>query len=493
MRLYLLAALIALAASAKAEERDYFQISLSDVNDSYALVNAEITVENGRLFTGSGGSYDWKRGWADFIHEMTPRSESGKTLDISQQGEGFESHWYLAENNEPFNGKASVSYKVDLIYARTDWDFGNEQAGKIYNDAIYSVTKPLFLSTGTNHETEIVFDIPAGWKIASPWDQIGDNRYITDNWQALNNNAIALGNFNSVSGNARGFDLEIILMGDFASATSLVTETINQVLPVYLDIFPKTKPEKYLMFYLNGPFEDAEAFRNGAAFTTSLSLSPDNRIFWADFLAHELFHFWNGTRIRAKERWQGNWFSEGFTDYYANLVLVNRGVLSEDWFIRRMENIFGNYLYFHHSGLFDGLSVLEAGKEKGRNRFGIYDAGWVLAFALDDKIRTETAGKKSLDDVMKLAFERFGETGINYELDELLDVMSAAAGIDLHPFLKRYLKSREELPLVKLLQTFGLESYSNAYANEYYISRDATAENNVKTRWENLIHNRFSD
>lgn len=493
MRFFLAAVLITLTASAKAEEKDYFHISLSDINDSHVLVNAEITVKNGRLFTGSGGSYDWKRGWADFIQDVTARSTNGETLNISQQGEGFESYWYLAENDGPFNGKANVSYKVDLVYARTDWDFGNEQAGRIYNNALYSVTKPLFLSTGGNRETEIIFDIPDRWKIASPWKQISKNIYITGNWEELDKNAITIGLFESVSGSAEGFDLEIVLMGDFPSAPPLVTETIDQVLPVYLDIFPETKPEKYLMFYLNGPSEDAEAFRNGAAFTTSLALSSDNRIFWADFLAHELFHFWNGTRIRAKERWQGNWFSEGFTDYYANLVLVNRGVLSEDWFIRRMENIFGNYLYFHHSGLFEGLSVLEAGKEKGRNRFGVYDAGWVLAFALDDKIRTETEGKKSLDDVMKLAFERFGQTGENYALDELLDVMSEATDINLAPFFEKYLKSREELPLVKLLQTFGLESYSNAYANEYYISQNVNAENTAKTRWENLIYNRFSD
>lgn len=491
MRIFLLLLFVAINTNAWSQEMDCFRISLSDVHDEFILVNAEIAVENGRLFTGAGGSYDWVRGWADFIQNLSSSTANGEKLDISLQGEGLDSYWYLTRDGDDYNGVAYVSYKVDLAYARTDWDFGNEQAGDIYGNALYSVTKPLFLSTGVDRETEILFDIPAGWKIASPWKKIDTNRFVTNNWESLDNNAITLGHFESVSANANGFDLEIILMGNFPSAPPLVTETIDQVLPVYLEIFPDTKPEKYLMFYLNGPSEDAEAFRNGAAFTTDLSLSSDNRIFWADFLAHELFHFWNGTRIRANERWQGNWFSEGFTDYYANLVLVNRGVLSEAWFIRRMENIFGNYLWFHNSSVFEGLSVLEAGKEKGRNRFGIYDAGWVLAFALDDKIRDETEGVKNLDDVMQMAFEQFGATGKNYELDELLKVMTDAAGLDLGPFFNRYLKSRKAFPLVELMKTYGLDSYSNAYANEYYMSKNISADVESKKKWEKLIHYRF--
>ncbi len=492
MKKFLLIIAAVIAANAGAHAQDRFKISLSDVHDEFATVEAEITVENGRLFTGGGGSYDWQRGWADFIQGFEANTLGGATLNVSQRGESFESYWYLESGGDAYNGVAKVNYQIDLVYAHTDWDFGNEQAGKVYKEAIYTVTKPFFLSTGSDRETEITFEIPREWKIAAPWTRIGDNRFVADNWEELDNNAITLGIFQSVSGTAQGFDLEIILMGDFSSATSLVTETLDQVLPVYLDIFPTTKPEKYMMFYLRGQSEDAEAFRNGAAFTTSLALSADNRIFWADFLAHELFHFWNGTRIRAKNRADGNWFSEGITDYYANLVLVNRGVLSEDWFIRRMENIFGNYLYFQFAGAFEGLSVLEAGKEKGRNRFGVYDAGWVLAFALDDKILTETGGAKSLDDVMQVIFERFGETGRNYELEELLSTISQASGVNLDPFFDQYLKKREALPLVEIMNSFGMESYSNNYANEYYMTKDANASPEKQDKWCFLISERFS-
>lgn len=487
----LLLVIILFNSVAYAQSRDRFEITISSVNDEFAIVNARLVVNNGRLFTGVGGSYDWERGWADFVTDLKATKANGVALTITEQGESFDSYWHLQDGNEPYNGVVEVNYKVDLSYVHTDWDFGNEQAGKTYKNALYSVTKPFFLSSGVDRETEIFFDMPDSWQLASPWEKIGRNLFVTDTWAALETNAIALGEFQTVSGMVHGFDLQIILMGEFPSAPPLITETINQVLPVYLDLFPDTEPEKYLMFYLSGPSEDAEAFRNGAAFTTSLSLSASNRIFWADFLAHELFHFWNGTRIRAMERWQGNWFSEGFTDYYANLVLVNRGVLSEEWFIRRMENIFGNYLWFHSSDIFEGLSVLEAGKEKGRNRFGVYDAGWVLAFALDAKIRRETGGEKSLDDAMDAIYQRFGRTGKNYELDELLETIAVAAELDLTGFFEQYLKQRNALPLVDIMKAYGLDSYSNAYANEYYITKSDGVDAQAQARWSDYISNRF--
>ncbi len=482
-------------ACAEVTDTNRFEILMTSVTDDYAIVTAEIYVKNGRLFSGSGGSYDWKRGWADFVKDFQASAIDGRQVNVSQQGESFDSFWYLTLDDDPVNGVVKVSYKIDMVYAKTDWSFGNEQAGKIYKQGLFSVTKPFFLSTGVDRPTEITFDVPNDWQIVCPWQiKFGhQNTFIADNWEVLNNNAIALGVFESVKTTSSGFDLEIALFGDFSSAPSLITETIENVLPVYLELFPDTPSEKYLMFYLSGSSEDAEAFRNGAAFTTSLALSSDNRIFWADFLAHELFHFWNGIRIQANERWQGNWFSKGFTDYYANLVLVNRGFLSEEWFTRRMENIFGNYLWFTYSDVFEGLSVRDAGKEKGRNRFGIYDAGWALAFALDHEISLRTGGEKTLDDAMTAIYERYGKTGERYEIDALIDLMSQSTGVDLELFFDKYLKTRTPLPLAEIMKLFGFKSFSNAYANEFYLIKNDEADDEAVSAWRNLITQRFPD
>ncbi|MCP5381159.1 MAG: hypothetical protein H6912_02200 [Kordiimonadaceae bacterium] len=477
------------------QNSDYFQISIPSIDAPFASVNARMMVFGGKIVTGGGGSYDWKRGWADFITELNAKTVGGEELSVAQKGEGIDSYWLLSINERPYNGEITLSYNVDLNYTRKNWSFGNEQAGKIYNGGLYSVTKPFFMNSDDKRSAEISIDVPADWQISVPWTAINEqkNLFFVENWQALEKNAFAVGRFNKATMNADSFDLEIILLGDFEGASPLVGQVIKKIVPIYLSIFPDTPKTKYTMFFLRGDVEDAEAFNNGAAFTTNLKLSQENTIFWADFIAHELFHFWNGQRIRPADRGQGSWFSEGLTDYYANLTLVNRRILSEEWFVRRMENIFGNYLWFETSDIFNGLSVLDAGKEKGRNRFGVYDAGWVIAFALDTEIRRKTNNKKSLDDAMTALYRRYGKTGERYQLDDLINIMSESTGVDLSLFFEKYLKSRSALPLVEMMGSYGFIGYSNPYANEFYLSKKTDSISSENENWINLIKNRFSN
>ncbi|MEZ5759423.1 MAG: hypothetical protein R3D86_14480 [Emcibacteraceae bacterium] len=473
---------------------DFFQITILSIDAPYASVNARMKVTEGKIVTGTGGSYDWKRGWADFITNLNVKTVSGDKLSIEQKGDGFDAYWLLSRKGEPYNGEVLLNYNVDLSYARKDWSFGNEQAGKIYNGGLYSVTKPFFMNSDGKRSAKVSFDVPVEWEIAVPWPEINGKKYLyfVENWQSLEKNGFALGHFNQANMSAGGFDLSIILLGDFGGASPLVGQVINKIVPVYLSIFPGTPKTKYIMFYLRGEVEDAEAFNNGAAFTTNLTLSEDNTIFWADFIAHELFHFWNGQRIRPADRGQGSWFSEGLTDYYANLVLVNKGILSEDWFVRRMENIIGNYIWFETSDVFKGLSVVDAGKEKGRNRFGVYDAGWVLAFALDTEIRTKTKGQKSLDDVMTSLFVQYGKSGKQFQLEDLIKTMSESTGVDFSLFFEKYLKTRVALPMTEIMNSYGWIGYSNPYANEFYLTRKADATSVEKENWISITKNRFS-
>lgn len=478
-------------AVAQEKDNDIYRITIDDINAEFATVSVKLLIFDGTLTSGGGGSYDWERGWMDFVKEFKAKTLKGDDLNTNIEGVGFESVWKINKNGMPYSGIAEVFYKVDLSYAKKEWDFGNEQAGRIYNGGFYTVTKPFFINSGLNRPSEIIFEIPSEWDISNPWSKIGENHFLAANWESLDTNFFVLGNFKSVKTLSNGFDLEVILLGEFQSAPKLVTETIEKVLPIYLDVFPKTEPTKYMMVYLSGESEDAEAFNNGAAFTTSYEIASDNSFVWADFLAHELFHFWNGRRIKAENRADASWFTEGITDYYANIALLNRGVISEEWFIRRLENIFGNYLWFQYSNLFEGMSIIDAGKDKGNNRFGIYDAGWVVAFALDNKIRTETENEKSLDDIMRAMFIRYGNGKNRYTIDELVDIATLSTGIELTSFFDQYVMSRKSIDLKTIMDEFGWESYSNVYSNEFYLTRKTNASKDQIAKWSCLIEKRF--
>jgi predicted metalloprotease with PDZ domain len=105
-----------------------------------------------------------------------------------------------------------------------------------------------------------------------------------------------------------------------------------------------------------------------------------------------------------------------------------------------------------------------------------YVKGPVVGFLLDAKIRRVTAGKKSLDDVMRLAYKRYsGERGFTAE--QFLKTAEDVAGIDLKNWFRKTLASTEELDYSEALDWFGLrfaKSEEPAKAWKLEIREDAT-------------------
>jgi predicted metalloprotease with PDZ domain/catechol 2,3-dioxygenase-like lactoylglutathione lyase family enzyme len=95
------------------------------------------------------------------------------------------------------------------------------------------------------------------------------------------------------------------------------------------------------------------------------------------------------------------------------------------------------------------------GGGRGGRPLDYYVKGPVVGFLLDAKIRRATDNKKSLDDVMRLAYRRYaGERG--YTEQEFLDTAAEVAGIDLKEFFDKALFSTDELSYDEALDWFGL-------------------------------------
>jgi predicted metalloprotease with PDZ domain len=102
-----------------------------------------------------------------------------------------------------------------------------------------------------------------------------------------------------------------------------------------------------------------------------------------------------------------------------------------------------------------------------------YTKGSLVALALDLTIRAGSGGRKSLDDVMRMLWQRYGRDfyapdgsgGRGVTEAELAVVFDAASGLKLARTLKRYAEGTEDLPLAKLLAPFGVK-WSDARAND---------------------------
>jgi predicted metalloprotease with PDZ domain len=84
-----------------------------------------------------------------------------------------------------------------------------------------------------------------------------------------------------------------------------------------------------------------------------------------------------------------------------------------------------------------------------------YTKGSIVSFLLDARIRQATGGRRSLDDVLRLAWRRYaGERG--FERDELRAAVSEVAGADQEAWLTRALETTEELDYEPALAWYGL-------------------------------------
>jgi predicted metalloprotease with PDZ domain len=169
------------------------------------------------------------------------------------------------------------------------------------------------------------------------------------------------------------------------------------------------------------------------------------------------------------------WLFEGFTSYYDDLMLVRSGVIDEKAYFKLVAKAINGVL--RGSGRtkqsvaessFDAWTKYYRQDENSPNAIVSYYAkGSLVALALDLTIRSETKGRKSLDDVMRALWQRYGRDfygstgGKGVAESEVEGFFEDVVGFKLKRFFDLYIRGTEDLPIEKLLAPFGVD-----YADE---------------------------
>lgn len=195
-----------------------------------------------------------------------------------------------------------------------------------------------------------------------------------------------------------------------------------------------------------------EHFNSMAVYYDPAGLTDTNRYNgYLGFFAHEYFHLYNVKTIRPfslgpfdyeKENdTRLLWISEGFTVYYENLILNRAGFFSRDECLEEFSRVIRNYEntpgHLFQSAEESGtdawmqfFNFLDPGKNN--TTISYYDKGCALGLLLDLKIRHETEGKKSLDDVMRQLYGEFYKTrNRGFTEPEFRRTCESAAGCSL--------------------------------------------------------------
>lgn len=229
-------------------------------------------------------------------------------------------------------------------------------------------------------------------------------------------------------------------------------------------------------------------------------------------VSHEYFHTWNVKRIKPaafapydlsrENHTRLLWVFEGFTSYYDDLMLLRSGVIQLDDYLRLLGKVIGNV---HRStgrhkqsvaeSSFDAWTRYYKQDENSPNALvSYYTKGSLVALGLDITIRNASGGTRSLDDVMRLLWNRYGrdfyrkaDGGQGVPENAIADLVLEATGVDAAEFIARHAYGRDDVPLEKLLRLHGITLSWRPAANAPTLdvrSRTVNGETQLATVYE---------
>lgn len=409
--------------------------------------------------------------------------------------EKIDKHTWLAA---PCDGPLTLEYEV---YA---WDLSVRTAHLDQLHGFFNGTS-VFLRVQGQEEIEHVVDIqpPQGdefakWRVATAMTRLKAKRYGFGTYQAANydeliDHPVEMGTFLLATFKAWGVQHDVVFTGKVPNLDiDRITADLQKICEAQIALFePRTRRapmDRYV--FMTMVVSDGYGGLEHRASTALIcsrgdlpvkgkhDMSEGYRTFLG-LCSHEYFHTWNVKRIKpaAFAPYELNaesytpllWLFEGFTSYYDDLILVRSGVIDEATYLKLIAKTVNGVL--RGSGRtkqsvaessFDAWVKYYRQDENATNAVvSYYTKGSLVGLALDLMIRAETNGGKSLDDVMRALWQKYGRDfydggGRGVTEEEVDALFDSVTGLKLKRVLDRWVRGTEDLPLAKLLGPFGV-------------------------------------
>lgn len=223
---------------------------------------------------------------------------------------------------------------------------------------------------------------------------------------------------------------------------------------------------------------------------------PEKYERFLQLVAHEFFHLWNVKRIRpqalevfdyeAENYTTSLWFSEGTTSYYDILIPLRAGIYDRKTYLKNLSKEITRYLNIEgrkvqplgESSYDAWIKLYRRDAHSDNNQISYYLKGELVSLLLDLLIRAKHQNQRSLDDVMRIMWQRFGQEEIGFSETQLRDVIAEVAAANLDNFFARYVDTTVELPLAEYLEPFGLYLKAVQESDAPYLGIRVQSENN---------------
>ncbi len=329
-----------------------------------------------------------------------------------------------------------------------------------------------------------------GWRVATSMrrDTAGQYEfggYLADNHAELIDHPVEIGRLSIGEFEANGVPHAIAIRGKTRVDMARLCRDLKTVCEHHMAFLGIPSDLDRYLFLLNAPGSGYGGLEH--RWSSSLICARDNLPARGDegvcseyrsflgLVSHEYFHLWNVKRMKpaaftpydlTQEVHTGLlWVFEGITSYYDDLALVRSGLITPESYLEllgqtatRVLRGAGRRRQSIEESSFDAWTKFYKPDANASNAVVSYYAkGALVALCLDLKLRDETDGRVSLDDVMKEAWSRWGDSGEGMPEHGLERLCLDVSGVDLQDFFDATVRGTGELPLEAMLQTHGVD------------------------------------
>src|SRR5215210_4897480 len=415
------------------------------------------------------------QGWPALVKNLRVSDQRGQPVGVTLADK---SGWRL---DRELAGRLVVRYEVDYsALAARGWPAPRESAFADANNLVI-VGRSLFITTREVGSSRVKFSLPRSWRAVTPWERRpgAAEAFAARSAQDLVDNLVVLTRSAPDEVTEGRFRLLVASMGHWQPVRPEVRETLGPLVQRFVRLMEFGERESYLVVLLPIVDSGGEAFRRSFALTVDTPPSRANRAKWGNTIGHEIFHFWNGWRLRGTDYATSQWLQEGFTEYVANVSMAGAGLIGPDDLRQKLAEHVRNY------------QRLTTSLEGGGTRKGppLYSGGALVAFSWDVLIRDASHGQRNLGDFLRALWRQTEGGQRTYEWHDIQAALNATASRDWDAFYRAHVRGTDPLPLNEILPLAGLR-LAQAEDGSPLVESDPAAQAPARSLWQALATGR---
>lgn len=400
----------------------------------------------------------------------------------------------LSEQQEVIINYSVYAWDLSVRTAHLDQTHGFFNGTSVFLEVIGQADQSCSVSINKpNHE------LCQNWQCAtsltqSNIDTNGFGDYQAENYDELIDHPVEMAAFTKLSFTACGVPHDIVLTGQFDCDEQRIINDLTKICEHHIQFFGEPAPISHYVFLIMVVGDGYGGLEHRASTSLLVSrkdlpqkgvtdVNEDYRSFLG-LCSHEYFHTWNVKRMKPNVFLDADlshetytpllWAFEGITSYYDDLALVRTGLINEKSYyellaqtITRVFKTKGRLKQTIAESSFNAWTKFYKQDENAQNAIiSYYAKGTLIALCLDLTIRQDSHQQYTLDDVMRLLWQDYLKGNAGFNDDTIQLKIEQLLNKSYTSLFNSMLHSVDELPLLELLKTVGVNLTTYAQASQ---------------------------